>query len=533
MVHIILVHIGDTFPTYLRDCIEQIQHVCKIPIHVLASKSVLDKLDYNIVKADLSTIPTSEHDTRFKNTTTLQKGFWQHATQRFFVLHNYMKQKNLNDVFHMEYDNLLYYDVSKLLDVFRTKDMWVIIDAPTRCIPGFMYIKSAKQLNDMLPTVLAGAAKGQNDMVTLAAYANKTTTVGHLPIVKLTPEFGVLFDGAAVGQYIGGVDPRNDPKNTIGFINETTTFKCDDQTIEWRQHVPYMNNLPLVNLHIHSKDLQRWRSQPHFISGEIIQETCEVYLGLEDDFSYNPRISIQTQKHKNLEAITGPWDNPQRIFCYSHRLPIFQGIQQFMKNPYILVTHNSDENITDKYIQVAQDKKLTHWYAQNLLIAHPKASMLPIGIANSMWPHGNLSALGQAVHSIKQKTQLVYFFFDFATNDSERISCMVKLITNGFMFGTKKPYSKYIEDLAKHDYAICPSGNGKDSHRIWECLYLNVCPVMLKDTFSLALSKRFPIILVNDWSSLYPINLPKRELLIPMPSLEQFYHTNDKQYSRS
>lgn len=533
MVHIVLVHIGDTFPTYLRDCIEQIQHVCKIPIHVLAAKSVLDKLDYDIIKADLSTIPASEHDTRFKTTTTLQKGFWQHATQRFFVLHNYMKQKNLDDVFHMEYDNLLYYDVSKLVDVFRTKEIWVIMDAPTRCIPGFMYIKSAQQLNDMLPTVLAGAAKGQNDMVTLAAYANKTKTVGHLPIVNPSPEFNVLFDGAAVGQYIGGVDPRNDPKNTIGFINETTIFSCADQTIEWIQDVPYMNNLPLVNLHIHSKDLQRWRSHPKFISGEIIQETCDVFLGLEEDFSYNPRMKSQLNKQKNFNTIGEPWDNPKRIFCYAHRLALFQDKQQFMKNPYFLITHNSDENITDKYIQIAQDPKLVHWYAQNLLLAHPKASMLPIGMANSMWPHGNLAALTQAVHSIKQKKQQVYFFFNVHTNYKARHDCYSKLVKNGFMFGIQKPYAAYLEELATYDYAICPPGNGIDSHRIWECLYLNVCPVMLKDTFSLALSKHFPIFLVDEWSSLYPRNLPKRSHLIPIPSLEQFYHTNDMQYSRS
>ena len=110
---------------------------------------------------------------------------------------------------------------------------------------------------------------------------------------------------------------------------------------------------------------------------------------------------------------------------------------------------------------------------------------------------------------------------------------MVKLITNGFMFGTQKSYEEYIEDLAKHDYAICPPGNGIDSHRIWECLYLNVCPVMLKETFSLALSKHFPVILVDDWSSLYPKNLPKRTHLIPIPTLEQFYRTNDTQYSRN
>jgi hypothetical protein len=38
--------------------------------------------------------------------------------------------------------------------------------------------------------------------------------------------FQCIFDGAAFGQYIGGIDPRNSNNtNTIGFINETCVVK--------------------------------------------------------------------------------------------------------------------------------------------------------------------------------------------------------------------------------------------------------------------------------------------------------------------
>jgi hypothetical protein len=77
--------------------------------------------------------------------------------------------------------------------------------------------------------------------------------------------FGVLFDGAAVGQYIGGIDKIHNKGNTEGFVNETTVFKCDKAKVEWRQlnslNIPYLNDLPLVNLHIHSKELERWMSK--------------------------------------------------------------------------------------------------------------------------------------------------------------------------------------------------------------------------------------------------------------------------------
>ena len=55
-------------------------------------------------------------------------------------------------------------------------------------------------------------------------------------------------------------------------------------------------------------------------------------------------------------------------------------------------------------------------------------------------------------------------------------------------------------ELKKHKYAICPRGNGIDTHRIWECLYLDVIPIMLKrDYFGI---DNLPIIYLNSWDEL-------------------------------
>ena len=62
------------------------------------------------------------------------------------------------------------------------------------------------------------------------------------------------------------------------------------------------------------------------ISGELIQELCDVYCGHHSDFDYNLRIALQTVKHIHLERICQPWNNPPRIFCYSHRVKEFIGI---------------------------------------------------------------------------------------------------------------------------------------------------------------------------------------------------------------
>jgi hypothetical protein len=57
-----------------------------------------------------------------------------------------------------------------------------------------------------------------------------------------------------------------------------------------------------------------------------------------------------------------------------------------------LITHNSDQNIefTKTIEDILNCNNLIKWYAQNLVFNNKKISLLPIGLANSMWPHGNL-----------------------------------------------------------------------------------------------------------------------------------------------
>jgi hypothetical protein len=278
MTVLILVHIGNTFPEYLNTCIAQIISVSSIKIHLLINNSNINNVKFyenrlivypleNIVKDDLH----KSFEIYSKLDTTFRNGFWTFTTLRFFYLYNYVKQFNLTDIFHIEYDNLIYYDVFKNILPFQKKEMWCVMDAPKRCIPSFLYFKGESILMQLLKTIIQCSSKQMNDMESLAIfYLQNNSVVGSLPIVsnyvdpidplyyKHASDFGFLFDAACVGQYIGGVDPRNDSSNTIGFINETSVIKCNKMKIEFINKKPLLNGMPLVNLHIHSKELKRW-----------------------------------------------------------------------------------------------------------------------------------------------------------------------------------------------------------------------------------------------------------------------------------
>ena len=98
-------------------------------------------------------------------------------------------------------------------------------------------------------------------------------------------KFNGIFDGAAIGQYLGGVDPRNIPGDTCGFVNETCVIKYDKYKFKWLKkgshYFPHIeiNNamIPIHNLHIHSKTLEKF-SMNDPIENKFITRTSTITL---------------------------------------------------------------------------------------------------------------------------------------------------------------------------------------------------------------------------------------------------------------
>ena len=97
-----------------------------------------------------------------------------------------------------------------------------------------------------------------------------------------------------------------------------------------------------------------------------------------------------------------------------------------------------------------------------------------------------------------KKEKGTYFYFSISTHFS-RNECYEKL-KNKLIWNIKLSKEEYFIELKKHKYAICPRGNGIDTHRIWECLYLDVIPIMLKRDY-LGIDN-LPVIYLNSWDEL-------------------------------
>jgi len=242
------------------------------------------------------------------------------------------------------------------------------------------------------------------------------------------------------------------------------------------------------------------------ITGEQIQQLANVYLGIYEDFNFNPLISIQKNKHVNIYDITDSYDNPSIVFCYTHRIKILSEKIHYFRNNFVLITHNSDENIFDNEVSksILKFEKLHKWYSQNVCFYHDKLYPIPIGIANSMWEHGNLSFFynfDSNKNFYFTKNKKVYFQFNINTNRDKRLSCYEKLITKLSFLESVEP-TQNLKRLSEYQFCICPEGNGVDTHRLWEALYLQVIPIVLKTPFIEVLIKNTGLymIVLNSWS---------------------------------
>lgn len=220
--------------------------------------------------------------------TQLDSYFFINASMRFFYIYAYLKQYNVSRIFHIENDVLLFYNV-RVLDPYLEKNgfldkLMIPFDSFQRNIASIVYIPDA----NVLGQILQEYQPHLNDMQNFVAiFHQHPTWIDSFPIFvkgiqsgeekdfvcsNYSRFGGFIFDAAAIGQYLGGVDPRNIPGDTVGFVNETCVIKYNYYGFRWKcidgVFCPFLKlsandhvvnhgllEIPIFNLHCHCKDL--------------------------------------------------------------------------------------------------------------------------------------------------------------------------------------------------------------------------------------------------------------------------------------
>jgi len=219
------------------------------------------------------------------------------------------------------------------------------------------------------------------------------------------------------------------------------------------------------------------------ITGEKIQELTDhtiITYGQYYADEQLKRINCQYtyfDKNQPVKELSNNIQNAKSIFVYTHILDFFfEKIYPLRKDPFVLVTHNSDEIITNQYIKYLNDFKIKKWFAQSINVIHPKLIAIPAGLANSQWPHGNLKLFNEIMIENNPKNNLIYKNFNIDTSENHRSS--VARQTPTILLTRNRTQIDYWRDISSSLFNICPMGNGIDSHRVWESLYLKSIPII-------------------------------------------------------
>ena len=267
-----------------------------------------------------------------------------------------------------------------------------------------------------------------------------------------------------------------------------------------------------------------WLARQEIVTGERLQSLADISLVPLEVFSFHRHVERFAREMILVESYAKLSDrdlarlsSKRVLFVYTHALDGFieHVWPQLDGESYTLLTHNSDDEIGESRVAWIEEAgaKLRRWFAQNTAVSHPKLTPLPIGIANSMWKHGNLRTLERAVLRQKgtNKAENLFVGFDPRTHPARRDLLdalreqFVDLPAAAFR---RQSFASYLDDLGRHTFCICPRGNGLDTHRFWECLYLDVIPIVERsDHVEHWRRCGLPVLVIDDFREVTPERL--------------------------
>jgi hypothetical protein len=180
-----------------------------------------------------------------------------------------------------------------------------------------------------------------------------------------------------------------------------------------------------------------------------------------------------------------------------------------IKNTPIIISGHSDYAITDENVEYYQPKI---WFCVNKQTNKSNIIALPIGITNDTNEsqlhtiYGNIDCMIQVMHETLEYKNLIYMNFNVNTYLQERpyVYDLFKdrsYVTIGETINTLDGRIEFLREIKAHTFVLCPRGNGIDTHRLWETLYMGSIPILRKDIAYMDFID-LPICFIDNWEDI-------------------------------
>ena len=190
------------------------------------------------------------------------------------------------------------------------------------------------------------------------------------------------------------------------------------------------------------------------------------------------------------------------IFCQSDNVEaLFEALPETLFKNLKLITSQSDRTISKKLFY-KRPKSISTWYATNVDYEDNSLISIPLGIA----PYRNTKSIifedFDSINIKNKKNNLIYSNFNLNTNYFHRVKAYRESLKNERCFQTSfLTYENYLSRLSEYSFSLAPWGNGIDTHRVWESLYLGVLPITKNHTHFRNF-KDIPITLIESYDKI-------------------------------
>ncbi len=194
----------------------------------------------------------------------------------------------------------------------------------------------------------------------------------------------------------------------------------------------------------------------------------------------------------------------------------------------ILVVGHSDIPTTRIQSQILKSFGVNKVYATNIYSDQIFSFSIPLGLTNNcddsplhrlFGDNSLLLAASLSADFPEFFSPTLYVNFSASNNRSERgvllkeitkLPKTHKVIVNDPDFTTSGRV-KYLADCRAINFILCPEGNGVDTHRLWETLYMGGVPIIKKNPIMTPLVDHLPVVQVDSWKQIASIDFLESE----------------------
>lgn len=563
------VFLGESLPQYAISSLELAVRHSGMTINLLGN----EKLGRQVTNKNVNFIAVEDfYDSsdfgdaarRISAPQSFRGGFWLKTLERFFVLEQFMNSANLKSIFHAELDQLLFRTdlLVDHLDKTSHKGLFLPFHNKDAAVASVLYCNDHTALESLLDFSRRGESF-VNEMYLMASWsARYPQYVLSLPTMvsflnsrssTLNPEIlalsvqdaGGAVDAAQLGQWIGGIDPRNVP---LAQVPSTKFSDLDTRELLSREQLDHLRfelnpsdgtvfvglvesdlTTRVYNFHLHSK-VHKWllRSEdsiqklfdlanlkeplqiPGTRSTQVKYNFTDRVIPLIRDHQAGRRKIFYFLNRKfgrrpgSRPFISGDtfraladhvWERGNEIealnhikagdvvFCESTEITKFcDEILDKIEVPIVLLLGNSDKNHMKETVDFSHRQNVLGVFAQNLVEHAEGVNPLPIGLENAWYSkNGCTNDFKSRRPTTTDRLPRIMWTFNILTNKTERSKAANSLLTNVLAdnLGSLTP-RQHQEALSRYCFVAAPPGNGLDTHRAWEAMYLGCIPIVLR-----------------------------------------------------